>query len=149
MSDKIFPRRQVHLCRDQDGVIDCGLFQPTESLDIQQINVGCYLKGDFSDKKIVITVQDTQKPARVFTSTNHNLPFVGHNTGYASFMFESFYVTGLDTYNVKVELKLKLDSSNVIDPDTELFVISDWIPEINAETKQGFISPAKIEIYGR
>ena len=149
MSDKRFPRRQIHLCRDQDGVIDCGLFQPTESLDIQQINVACYLKGDFSDKKIVMTVQHEQNTTRTFTSTNHNLPFVGHNTGYASFLFNSFYVTGSDTYRVKLELKLKLDNSNVIDPDNELFVISDWIPEINAETKEGFISPAKIEIYGR
>lgn len=138
---KSFPQIQYQYVQDDNGDINCGSLTIANGADIEQINVACFLDGNFTDKEIKLTLQSVSDPARTFIFWNKDLNLSGQNYCYVSFVCDKFHVKDNDKY----EMTLSMASA----VDADLFAIADFEPKNNISTNPLSIPSPRVEIYMR
>ena len=136
---KSFPQVQYHYVPDSTGLIKCGSFTINSGVDVNQINVACYLDGNFVGKSVVLNLQSTSDPARTFNFVNKDLNFTGSNFCYVSFVTENFHAKDSDTYEASLFMTPALDAN--------LFAIADFTPENNTPSEPSKLPAVRFEIY--
>lgn len=136
-----FPQEQYQYCQDSNGDIACGKITFATGADIEQINIACYLEGNFTDKQIKLTLQSTSDVARVFEFFNTDLNLTGDNFCYVSFVCENFHAKDSDEYEATLSMTPAVDA--------KLFAIADFTPENNTSNDPGFVPAARFEAYER